>query len=145
MVADNHVEDSVEETGVEAFLRVRGWGRISYLPDPEALQDQIGEIIGQALTEFWLKHKGVEAVTAIPTPDRLSINKRGEVTEDSKGRYVRFSEYMESANLARSLVSHVRDQEETIRKLSKELEEVKQQNYALNISLEHAPAAPSGY
>lgn len=137
MVADNHVEDAAKETGSEAFLRVRGWGRISYLPDPEALQDKVGEILGQALTEFWLKHKGIESLTYLPAPDRLSINKRGEITEDSKGRYVRFSAYMESANLARSLVSHVREQEEVIAKLRKELEEVKQQNFALNTAFEH--------
>lgn len=34
-------------------LRVRGWGRISYLKDPETLQDAAGEIIAEALTEYW--------------------------------------------------------------------------------------------
>jgi len=35
--------------------RVRGWGRISYLPDPEALQDEIGAMIADALTDYWTK------------------------------------------------------------------------------------------
>lgn len=35
------------------ILRVRGWGRISYLENPEALQDEVGEIIAIALSEYW--------------------------------------------------------------------------------------------
>lgn len=34
-------------------LRIRGWGRIQYLDNPELLQDTTGELIAQALTEFW--------------------------------------------------------------------------------------------
>ena len=34
-------------------LRVRGWGRISYLKNPEALQDAAGELVAEALTEYW--------------------------------------------------------------------------------------------
>lgn len=34
-------------------LRVRGWGRISYMPDAEALQDEVGAVIADALTEYW--------------------------------------------------------------------------------------------
>lgn len=49
MVADNYRLD--EEDG--AVLRVRGWGRISYLDDPEALQDEVGNAIAEAMTEFW--------------------------------------------------------------------------------------------
>jgi len=37
----------------ETVLRVRGWGRISYLPDPEVLQDAAGDLIAEALTKFW--------------------------------------------------------------------------------------------
>jgi hypothetical protein len=33
--------------------RVRGWGRISYMPDPEALQDEVGAILVEALNKFW--------------------------------------------------------------------------------------------
>ncbi|HCJ29158.1 MAG TPA: hypothetical protein DHV63_07680 [Pseudomonas sp.] len=56
MVADNHIE--AEADG--AALRVRGWGRISYLKNPEQLQDEIGRIMAQALTEYWeRKHLGI--------------------------------------------------------------------------------------
>jgi hypothetical protein len=34
-------------------LRVRGWGRISYLKDPEQLQDSVGDLIAKALTAYW--------------------------------------------------------------------------------------------
>lgn len=39
------------------MARVRGWGRISYMNDGEALQDKVGELIAEALTEYWNKHK----------------------------------------------------------------------------------------
>jgi CHAD domain-containing protein len=126
MVADNHVEDAVEETGVEAFLRVRGWGRISYLPEPEKLQDQVGEIIGQALTEFWLKHCGKESLRAIPYPDRYGINKRGEVTEDKSGKYVLRRDYDVANTTLNAALSHMSDQEETIRQLRAELASAKE-------------------
>ena len=51
MVADNH--DMPEG----ASLRIRGWGRIVYLEDPEALQDAAGDIIAEALTEYWERRK----------------------------------------------------------------------------------------
>lgn len=49
MVADNHIEKDADG----AALRVRGWGRISYLEDAEQLQDEVGRMIAQALTEYW--------------------------------------------------------------------------------------------
>jgi hypothetical protein len=45
MVADQPAQDAV--------LRIRGWGRIQYLPDAEKLQDAVGELIARAMTEFW--------------------------------------------------------------------------------------------
>eukprot|EP00697_Spironema_sp_BW2_P015779 gnl/Spiro4/6753_TR3487_c0_g1_i1.p2 gnl/Spiro4/6753_TR3487_c0_g1~~gnl/Spiro4/6753_TR3487_c0_g1_i1.p2 ORF type:complete len:224 (-),score=13.23 gnl/Spiro4/6753_TR3487_c0_g1_i1:733-1404(-) len=123
MVADNHVEDSVEETGKEAVLRVRGWGRISYLPDPEKLQDQVGEIIGQALTAYWLKHRGVESLKLFPTPTRYDINGRGERVEREDGEYVRIRDYNLTQSTLNGLVEHVREQEEVIQKLKEELAE----------------------
>lgn len=35
--------------------RVRGWGRIGYLPEPCKLQDAVGELIAEALTAFWTR------------------------------------------------------------------------------------------
>lgn len=46
MVSDNDGGDADP-------VRVRGWGRISYLPDAEALQDEVGAIIARALTAYW--------------------------------------------------------------------------------------------
>lgn len=34
-------------------LRVRGWGRISYMQEPEGLQDAVGALIAEALTAHW--------------------------------------------------------------------------------------------
>lgn len=50
MVADKH-ED----------MRVRGWGRISYMPAPEELQDHIGMLIAKAMTEFWERNTALQA------------------------------------------------------------------------------------
>lgn len=47
MVADDHVEEAF------AMARVRGWGRIGYLEDAPALQDEVGKLIAEALTKFW--------------------------------------------------------------------------------------------
>lgn len=51
------VADTPEMTEV---VRVRGWGRIQYMKDvnPEELQDQVGEMIAEALTDYWNKHRG---------------------------------------------------------------------------------------
>lgn len=38
------------------MARIRGWGRIQYLPQPERLQDEIGQMVAEALTAFWLAH-----------------------------------------------------------------------------------------
>lgn len=43
--------------GEDAALRVRGWGRISYKPDPDKLQDAVGRLMAEALTAFWLSRK----------------------------------------------------------------------------------------
>jgi hypothetical protein len=45
MVADGGECDRV--------ARIRGWGRISYMENPEKLQDTVGELIAIALTEYW--------------------------------------------------------------------------------------------
>jgi len=45
MVADRPAGD--------AALRIRGWGYIQYKPNPEQLQDAMGELIAQAMTEMW--------------------------------------------------------------------------------------------
>jgi len=47
-----------DDAGQSALLRIRGWGRISYMPNPEELQDTVGHLIALALTEYWTKYKG---------------------------------------------------------------------------------------
>lgn len=51
--ADGHMVS--DDDGVDKHIaqRVRGWGRMSYMPDAAALQDEVGAVIAQALTEFW--------------------------------------------------------------------------------------------
>lgn len=54
MVADQ--DDACITTVGKKIAQVRGWGRISYMIDPENLQDIVGQLIAQALTEYWIKH-----------------------------------------------------------------------------------------
>lgn len=56
MVADQKLNEDGQ------ILRVRGWGRISYLENPEALQDEVGEIIAIALSDYW--NRNIEAAPA---------------------------------------------------------------------------------
>ena len=49
-------ENMVADKCGENIVQVRGWGRIGYMPDPEQMQDKIGEIIAAALTDFWGKN-----------------------------------------------------------------------------------------
>jgi hypothetical protein len=40
----------------EAAARARGWGRIVYMQNPKALQDEVGQIIADALNDFYAKN-----------------------------------------------------------------------------------------
>jgi len=42
---------------LEQEARIRGWGRIQKLEDAEALQDKVGELFAEALSQFWLAAK----------------------------------------------------------------------------------------
>lgn len=53
----NHQVVSDDGDRGDSVARVRGWGRISYLKNPEALQDQVGHIIAEALTRYWEEHR----------------------------------------------------------------------------------------
>ena len=57
---DNMVVDQDDFQEMQGMLaaRVRGWGRIQYLKefDPCELQDKAGELVAEALTEFWEKN-----------------------------------------------------------------------------------------
>lgn len=57
MVADDHVGDAAEiNPDVAPAARVRGWGRIGYLPEAEATQDAVGALFAEALTKLWREH-----------------------------------------------------------------------------------------
>lgn len=51
MVADQDGLDGEVEKSVVA--RVRGWGRIGYMPNPEELQDEVGQMMADALTAYY--------------------------------------------------------------------------------------------
>jgi hypothetical protein len=66
-----YIKDADEQTvaddaGEAVALRIRGWGRIQYMPHAEALQDTAGEIIAEALTEYWDRRAAPPVAEAIP-------------------------------------------------------------------------------
>jgi hypothetical protein len=51
--SQNHMVS--DDDGVSGFVvsRVRGWGRIGYMPNGEEIQDEIGKMIADALNEYY--------------------------------------------------------------------------------------------
>ncbi len=87
VVADDHTEDAPGE--VKPPLRVRGWGRMCYLPDPEQLQDQVGELIAQALNEFWMRNGGVAVYTPKYVLTKFNVDRNHVEVPSDRGRYVK--------------------------------------------------------
>lgn len=54
-IFDANQQMVADHAGENALLRIRGWGRIGYLPDPETLQDTVGQVIADALTAYWTR------------------------------------------------------------------------------------------
>jgi len=54
MMAD---ETQAMRAHIQHVARIRGWGRLSYFEHPEALQDMCGEVVAEALTDYWTKHE----------------------------------------------------------------------------------------
>lgn len=78
MVADQGgfaADDKTVEGSVAA--RIRGWGRIGYMPDPEALQDEVGTVVAEALTAFWQA-----ALSAAPAPAVTQTAQDGDARRD---------------------------------------------------------------
>ena len=48
----NMVSDDDKQNPIQ---RVRGWGRIGAMQNACELQDKVGTLIAQALTEFWMR------------------------------------------------------------------------------------------
>ncbi len=71
MVADQGGFDGAADTVAGAVAaRVRGWGRIGYMPDAEALQDEVGAVIAEALTAFW--HAAEEQSRPTTSPNKTT-------------------------------------------------------------------------
>jgi hypothetical protein len=67
MVAD---DDNVES---HVAARVRGWGRIGYMPDAAQLQDEVGRVIADALTAYWNNPAPFTPITADVVTDEMLI------------------------------------------------------------------------
>ena len=61
MVADQGGPGGQETVQGAVAARVRGWGRLGYMENGAALQDEIGQVVAEALNDFWAKATGEEA------------------------------------------------------------------------------------
>ncbi|NPW01848.1 hypothetical protein [Pseudomonas aeruginosa] len=82
MVADNHVDG-------DQVLRVRGWGRIVYMENPEELQDEFGAMLAEALTEYVERRNGSEEGHVVVPRDLLE-----ELLEAAKDGAAHKGEYL---------------------------------------------------
>ncbi len=55
MVADQGGIGEVNTVEGAVAAQVRGWGRIGYMPSAAAIQDEIGQMIADALNEYYAK------------------------------------------------------------------------------------------
>ena len=46
-----------DDAGGNHILRIRGWGKLGKLENGAEVQDMIGELIAEALTEYWNTRK----------------------------------------------------------------------------------------
>jgi hypothetical protein len=51
--SQHHVVADDDKVDGAVASRVRGWGRIGYMPNPEQLQDEVGQMIADALTAYY--------------------------------------------------------------------------------------------
>lgn len=56
MVADSGDVEGPKSVEAAVASRVRGWGRIGYMPDAKALQDEVGVMMAEALTLYYTTH-----------------------------------------------------------------------------------------
>ena|ERR1043165_4175616 len=66
-------EDRVvaDDAASSVSLRIRGWGRIQYMENPEALQDTAAELIAEALTEYWNRRAAQPVVLSDDLRDKV--------------------------------------------------------------------------
>lgn len=50
---NNMVADRGDGIAESSMLRIRGWGRISYMQNAEMIQDEIGHIVARALNTYY--------------------------------------------------------------------------------------------
>lgn len=51
--ANHMVADMDSEVRASVIARVRGWGRIGYMRDAAVLQDEVGDMIADALSAYY--------------------------------------------------------------------------------------------
>ncbi|MNY15947.1 hypothetical protein D3C86_1491860 [compost metagenome] len=77
------------DQAAERCARIRGWGALQYLKDVdcEALQDEIGVMFAEAITEYWDRAKNtiVHVLTAVTEDQGESFNRLQDWVETQGG------------------------------------------------------------
>lgn len=89
----NVVADDNTDNG--EILQIRGWGRISYMPEPEQLQDDVGELVAEALNQFWINNGGEAYLETKESVDKFDLVK-GDLVHASKGKWIRSRDYADA-------------------------------------------------
>ena len=55
--SENHMVADDADVKPHVVSRVRGWGRIGYMPNPAKLQDEVGHMMADALNAYYEAHK----------------------------------------------------------------------------------------
>lgn len=83
MVADDGSIDDTEPSVSNAIAcRIRGWGRIGYMPNPEKLQDEVGAMVADALTAYYTTSPATQA--ALTMAQKLADDRLAQMQADRK-------------------------------------------------------------
>jgi hypothetical protein len=58
-----HMVSDIDGVENAVAARVRGWGRISYMPTPEDLQDEIGAMMADALNAYYVRQNSIHELS----------------------------------------------------------------------------------
>jgi len=84
MVADNGEINGEQSVEGAVAARVRGWGRIGYMPNAKQLQDEIGQMMADALNAFYTRPSSSKPLTdeqLIGIMERLGITVAGPASD----------------------------------------------------------------
>ena len=75
--SQNHMVADDREVDGAVAARVRGWGRIGYMPNGAEIQDEIGQMVADALNAYYTAPPAQTAPSATPLPYWYTLSSDG--------------------------------------------------------------------